>query len=429
MSDERSAEAVYVDIQELSIGMFVILELSWLQHPFTFNSFVVRTEEQLATIRSLGLTKVRIDPRRGMTRPSAQPEAASPAGPAAGPVAARDETSATIAAAKSWRIEQNRILRASMGAAERKAAKAATVLRDITKSIYSEPQRVVTSAGALVDEVTSALLGNSEVMIHLLNDHAAGEEVYYHSLNVTMLALLLGKAIQFDAEMLRMAGVAAIFHDIGKEEIPYRVRSKTEPLTRAETDFLRQHCAMGARLATQAGLPEAVVGAILQHHENIDGSGYPAGLAGDAITPVSRLVGVVNAYDNLCNPVDPAKALTPHEALSMMFAKRKGWYDPAMLGKLIHVLGVYPPGSIVRLSTGATAMVVSMNPARPLLPMLLVHDPAIPKEEAVILELEKQPDISISKAIRPATLTREVYEYLSPRKRMTYYFDDKGRPS
>lgn len=426
MKDDVATDATYIDIQELRLGMFVILELSWLQHPFAFNSFVVRTEEQLATIRSLKLERVRIDPRRSIAVTAEEPKAGSVPEPCA-EAFAREAEAAAAAQEKARRIEQNRILRTSIGAAERRATKAASALRDATKRIASEPERAAASANALIGEVTSALLGNSEVMIHLLNDRAAGEEVYYHSLNVTMLALLLGKTLGLDPEVLKMVGVAAVFHDIGKEEIPYRILAKTEPLTRPEMEFLREHCAIGARLGAKAGLPEAVVCAILQHHENMDGSGYPKGLAGDKVSPIARLINVVNTYDNLCNPVNAANALTPYEALSVMFAKRKGWFDPTMLNKLIHILGVYPPGSIVSLSTGATAMVISVNPARPLQPMLIVHDAAIPKEEAVILELEKHPDISITKAIRPTNLTRAVYEYLSPRKRMTYYFDERGK--
>lgn len=430
MREALTPEASYVAIDELSIGMFVILELHWMDHPFAFNRFLIRSDEQIATLRGLGLTQVRIDPTRAnfqarapvMTSPPTQEGSSRP------PPALSDEASANAAAEKARRIAQNRVLRTSMASAEREAAKAAVLLRDTTKRIFAEPARALGSATTLVADITTALLGNSETMVHLLNDRAGGEEIYYHSLNVTMLALLLGKAIGLDPETLRTLGVAAIFHDIGKEEVPRQILTKTEPLTHAEAGFLREHCERGARIAMDAGLPHAVIDAVLQHHENMDGSGYPKGLTGERIVPIARVIAVVNTYDNLCNPVDVGRAITPYEALSLMFAKRRGWFEPALLGKLIHLLGVYPPGSIVKLSNGATAMVVSVNPAKPLRPLLVVHDPAIPKDEAMILELEQHPEISISKAIRPADLVRTVYEYLSPRKRMTYYFDARGNP-
>lgn len=411
-------EPVFVDPDDLAVGMFVILDLSWLEHPFAFSSFVVQNDAQLATLRGLGLNKIRIDPLRSKVVLPSRDEATE-----ASPVQAQDiAPAAAISAEKIARIAHNKALRSSISHAEKHAVKAAQAIRQNTKQFFSEPARAVACTNEVISGIAESLLANSEVMVHLLNDKVAGEEIYYHSLNVAMLALLLGKAMGYDAAALQTVGVAAIFHDIGKEEIPSRVLLKTEPLTHAEEELVRQHCELGARTAARGTLPEAIVAAILQHHENLDGSGYPHRLAGDRITLVARLIAVVNHYDNLCNPVNPANALTPYEALSIMFAKRKNWFDAAMLGKLIHVLGVYPPGSVVRLSTGATGMVISVNSARPLQPLVLVHDASIPKEEAIIVDLEKMPEISISKALRPSSLAPSVYEYLSPRKRMTYYF-------
>ncbi|MDP1704298.1 MAG: HD-GYP domain-containing protein, partial [Sulfurimicrobium sp.] len=90
-----------------------------------------------------------------------------------------------------------------------------------------------------------------------------------------------------------------------------------------------------------------------------------------------------------------------------------------------HCLGVYPPGSIVQLSNEMLGMVVSVNSAKPLKPNVLVYDPDIPKDEAVIVSLEREAELNISKSLRPGQLPREVYQYLDPRKRVTYYFDPK----
>lgn len=436
---------IYVAPDKLSVGMYVKLDLSWLEHPFPFGSFLIRNDAQLAAIRALGLHQVRVDPLRSKVphngliggRPPPPPPAAEaqppptvatapPGEPAAGsaPSAA---PARPVAPEKLARLEWNRQLRSEMVVVERQAARAAGTLRSVSKQIFSEPARAVASANGLITDIASVLLSNSDVMIHLLNDKVAGEETYYHSLNVTMLALLLGKALGLGAEELQTIGVGAIFHDIGKEEVPYKILAKTEPLSGPEEEFLRQHVAIGVRMGRQAGLPDAVVAIIAQHHERMDGGGYPAGLKGAQVSPLARLVAIVNHYDTLCNPVNPAAGLTPYEALSLMFAKRKDWFDHAMLGKLIQVLGVYPPGSVVKLSDGGTGMVLSVNSDRPLRPTVLVYDASVPRDEAIIIDLEEQTDLNISKAIRPSTLTRTVYDYLSPRKRVTYYFNDQSR--
>jgi hypothetical protein len=162
---------------------------------------------------------------------------------------------------------------------------------------------------------------------------------------------------------------------------------------------------------------------IVQHHELGDGTGYPHGLRLDQIAPLARVVSLVNFYDNLCNPVDFAHAMTPHEALSFIFARRKDLFDAHVLQLLIRSLGVYPPGSIVELSDETIAMVVSVNPHKPLRPWVVVYDADVPKEEAGMRNLELEDHIAVSKAIRPALLPPPVYAYLSPRKRISYFFD------
>jgi hypothetical protein len=141
------------------------------------------------------------------------------------------------------------------------------------------------------------------------------------------------------------------------------------------------------------------------------------------MTEAARLVSLVNCYDNLCNPVNVKKALTPHQALSFIFAQRKTKFDTRALQLMIRSLGVYPPGSIVHLSNDMLATVTAVNPKKPLRPWILVYDEKIPKEEAIMLNLEDTPDITITKAIAPALLPPKAMAYLNPRRRVTYFFD------
>jgi len=305
--------------------------------------------------------------------------------------------------------------------------KAGRVVRETTRKLLEEPAKATAMVSDLVTGIADSLLGNSQMMVHLLGDKGVGDASYHHSLNVAVLALILGKAMEVDADTLRAIGVAAIFHDLGMADVPPGVRLKSGALTHAEEALMREHCEVGARMALRCGLPEVVAAAILQHHERLDGSGYPYHLSGGQIGQVARVVAIVNHYDHLCNPPHAAAVVTPYEALSTMFARNRNWFDAAMLARLVRVLGVYPPGSIVQLSSGATGMVVSVNSTRPLQPMLMVYDARIPKAEALILDLEQTPGISITKALRAGALPPAVHEYLSPRKRVAYYFGEDTR--
>jgi len=183
------------------------------------------------------------------------------------------------------------------------------------------------------------------------------------------------------------------------------------------------HCEFGVRLGKKLGLPPGILAIILQHHEMADGTGYPAGARLEKIAFPARIVSLVNFYDNLCNPTDLAQALTPHEALSFMFGQRRTKFDAAILQQMIRCLGVYPPGSIVSLSNDVVGLVLSVNPTKPLRPWIMAYDAKVPKEEAILLNLEQETELVIAKALRPALLPPAIHAYLSPRQRITYYFD------
>jgi putative nucleotidyltransferase with HDIG domain len=274
--------------------------------------------------------------------------------------------------------------------------------------------------------VAAELLSAPELAIQVMGSKPASEDVYFHSLNVSVLAMILGRELKMPAEVVRMIGMGALFHDIGLNEIPARVSGSPGNLSKAEREFRELHCQYGFDIGKKVGLPPAALNIILQHHENFDGSGYPRKLKGEAIDLLARTVAVVNAYDNLCNPPNVAQALTPHEALSQIFAQQRNRFDPRLLQAFIRFMGVYPPGTVVGLSNEALGLVIKTSSARPLKPTVILYDADVPKNEAVILDLSEEPDVNISRAIRPGQLPPAVFDYLSPRRRVSYYFDAEG---
>jgi len=261
-----------------------------------------------------------------------------------------------------------------------------------------------------------------------MGEECGGEEIYSHSLNVSVLSMMLTKGLDFTPEQARILGLGAMLHDIGLMEVPDRLlKMRPDEYSRPERDLRAMHCEYGLRLGKQLGLPPDILAIIFQHHEMVDGSGYPLGIKEDKITLPARIVALVNYYDMLCNPIDFAQAMTPHEALSYLFGQRRTKFDATVLQRLIRCLGVYPPGSIVTLSNDAIAMVMSVNPARPLRPWVMVYDENVPKDEAILLDLEKENDINITNAVRPILLPPAISAYLSPRRRVIYFFDSSAQ--
>ncbi len=421
------ADTPRISIDQLRIGLYVFLDLNWFQHPFAFSHFKIKSEDQIRTIRGLGLKSVRYDP--ALSDSDSPPAAAAPA--------AGNEPSAFVQQAleaKRAMMERIRMQREAAARIESAFVNTAKTVRDVEKNLFAQPQETVRQATQLVKQIADSILCAPELAIHVMGDRLGGEEMYFHSLNVTMLSLMAARDLRLPAEVIGPLGMGALFHDIGRKEIPNRILMKLEPLTQAERHLYEMHCQYGVEMGQRLGFAPPVLAIIREHHEMFDGSGYPQKLKGEAIGLLSRIVALANYYDELCNPVNLAGALTPHEALSLMFAKLRSKFDPKLLQVFIRCLGVYPPGTIVQLSNGVIGMVATVNTQKPMKPMLVVYDADIPKDEAMMVDLERETDLNIAKAIRPAQVPTEIYNYLSPRKRVSYYFDasqpgqDKASP-
>ncbi len=427
--DSNAPPPAYLTADQLRIGVFVMIELPWLKHEFAVNNFKIRSEAQLRDLRALGLKQYRYDPSRS----EKFAELVGSAGdvPSAVPDDhVRMDSSGELAPQhgadleRQKRIVQNLRRRENVEQVEKAFVKAVTVMKNLNRNIYSRPKETLEDLGSLIGDMTDAFMNCPGATLHVMGEKSGNPDVYFHSLNVTILAMMLAKELEFTPADALELGIGAMIHDIGLADIPDRVVKKSpSESSRAEINLRATHVEIGVNLGKRIGLSEVALSVISQHHELVDGSGYPKGLKAENMTAAARLVSVVNYYDNLCNPPDITKAMTPHEALSHMFAQYRSKFDSRALQLLIRSLGVHPPGSIVQLSNQSLAVVTAVNPKKPLRPWVLVYDENTPKEEAITIDLAQEPTISILKAIRPSKLSPKVAAYLNHRKRVTYFFD------
>lgn len=412
-----------IDVSRLRVGIYVHLDLSWRQHPFAFSHFKIKSQDQLDTIRSLGVQQVRYDAGKSDCEPEAL------AAPAAAPATAMMFEGLLPDFAETDRAQRQRELllaqQASLARCEQKFGEASRTYKQVLQNARAQPENVRESAETLVRGMVEALAGEREVAIRLLSERA-GDESSLHAINVSMLSVLLGRACGLSTANLREVAIGALLHDIGKLELPARLRWTSDRLTGAEQHLLETHVEQGVALGKRMGLSTIALEVIAQHHELADGSGYPKRLRGVQISAASRIVALVNRYDNLCNPGNVSHAVTPHEALSTLFSKGRAWFDGPTLALFVRMMGIYPPGSVVQLSDGCYAITVAVNPQQPLKPRVLAYDPKISPEQAPILDLEHTPGLEIAAAIKPTQLPRVVFDYLSPRKRMRYFYESSA---
>lgn len=424
MVSHMNAQEQRIGIEQLRVGLYIRLD-DWMDHPFLFNSFKIRSEKQLQALRSLGiqhLTYVRDKsdlpplPASDTTIPSTTPTPPAPR------QQALDPELAAMWQAKRERREKLSQQREALGCCEKKFSDSSSKVKTLLRNLFAQPRQAMEQAQAVVTDMVDSLLQDKDVVLHLMNAKAGDENAYYHSLNVTMLSLILGRAVGLEAAELRDLGLGALLHDLGKDKVPSQILLKKTPWTMAEKNFYQQHVAYGVEMARQ--LPNMSAGAldiIALHHELLDGTGFPGGLTQGRIGRLARIVCIANTFDNYCNRINPADSMTPAEAISYMFRRENGKYDPQLIQLFIHNMGIYPPGSIVQLSNGAIGLVVNVNPGRLLHPSLLLYDPDVPKEEALWLDLAEMDELKVAKTLRPGELDKAVYDYLQPRTRVNYY--------
>lgn len=420
----------FVDITKLRIGMYVHLDLSWMSHPFPSGSFKISNQRQIDTIRTLGLQRVRWDPAKSDPDPAASAPGSEATAAAAAAAQAQSGAQAQVALAREQaarRRAQAAERRRVLAQCEEHYSKATRVCVGVLRGVGQRPELARQDAEVLIHSMVSQLTQGGESMVHLLSE-GAGERAAQHPVNVTVLSLLLGRSMGLDDAELRDLGLAALVHDCGKELLPQRVRWADAALSSTEDKAYRSHVGLSVDTGRRMGLAAPILQAMAQHHEYVDGSGFPDGLKGPSLGRSSNILALVNRYDNLCNPVNPATSLTPHEALAMVFSVYKHRFEGVALNAFVRLMGVYPPGSVVQLADDRYGMVMTVNSTRPLRPQILLYDSSIPRDEAPVVDMETLPQVGIKRSLKPAQLPDAVASYLSPRKRTSYYFEQVDGP-
>ncbi|WP_274883249.1 HD-GYP domain-containing protein [Vibrio harveyi] len=411
--------AIKLTVDRIQPGLHIRLPLKWNDHPFLLNSFKIKDQEQVEMIRHLGVKFVYFNPEQSDASPLSanQPQ-----------VEVTQDNTLDLEAQKLWKEKQKRIEKLSayrrrVIQCEKEFERSLARMRSVMTKIRNRPVDAVGEAQQLIDDIVDKLMCDDNVTLHLMNGKNEFEDIYFHSLNVAVIAMMIGRAKGYSAEQLKALSFAALFHDMGKIKIPTAILRKQVPLTEPESNYLKLHTKYGLDMANQIeDFPDSAKTVIAQHHELRDGSGYPEGLKGDEIDELAQVIIVANAFDNLCHTSIAAEQKIPYTALSHLYKNCKHLYKEENLNILIKFMGVFPPGTVVQLSNNMVGLVISVNASHLLFPNVLVYDPAVPRTQAPIIDLASK-DIKIVNAIHPSKLPEKIKEYLNPRSRISYFFD------
>lgn len=381
-----------VDVKELRIGMYVdALDRPWLDSPFLFQGFPIRSQEEIRQLQEscqfvyIDLEKTQ-DWKPEKKRPDAvkiQHHIEREARPSKPVITHRFET-------QRLNIEPEEVLRKAQDhhsfLREVKVARQVhhkthnyinTVLEDVRLGRSIDPE----GAKELVNTMADSIISNENALVWLTQLQNRDEYTSLHSINVCILSLLFGRHLGLKKEELQELGFGALLHDIGKMKVPLEVLNKPGELNDEELALLKEHPQLGYDiLAESKKMSGAALDIARSHHERVDGSGYPRGLEGDEISYYAMLVSVVDVYDAITSDRVYHMGISPHEALSLMYEWAPKSFRRDLLEAFIKCLGIYPIGSIVELSSGEVGVVMTVNRAHHLKPIVML-----------VLDKDKQP--------------------------------------
>ncbi|WJG09415.1 HD-GYP domain-containing protein [Aliiglaciecola sp. LCG003] len=228
----------------------------------------------------------------------------------------------------------------------------------------------------LPEEFTEELVGsmdrNPNALMCLTKIREKDTYLFEHSLNVAILLANFAKYLEMDAVEVQELALAGFLHDIGKIRVPDEILHKPGKLTEPEMNIMRDHVYYGIQTLEEMGLPEHIIRTMAEHHERLDGYGYPEGLRGDEISQYGRMIAITDTYDAITADRVYKAGMPSQKALKILLSDSPDLYDRDLVQKFVKCVGVYSAGSLVKLTNGQIGMVVHQNEDLPLSPIVKV---------------------------------------------------------
>lgn len=352
-----------IGVDQITLGMYLHEFCgSWMEHPFWRSSFVLSDEKDIQAIRDSSIKEIWIDSSKGMDV-------------AAGEVAVTQEESeaqidADLSQANTAALPLEAVPRElepvciaqEIGRAQEICGRAKQAVVSMFEEARMGKSVDVGGARQLVEEINDSIARNPSAMISLARLKSVDDYTYMHSVAVCAMMVALAKQLGLDEQHTRLCGLAGLMHDLGKALMPMEVLNKPGKLTEAEFAIIKSHPQEGyTMLLSGVDVPPLVLDVCLHHHEKTDGSGYPEGLKADQISLFAKMGAVCDVYDAITSNRPYKTGWDPAESLRKMAEWANGHFDGKVFQAFVKSLGIYPIGSLVRLSSGRLGVVVEQT--------------------------------------------------------------------
>ncbi|KAA3627720.1 MAG: HD-GYP domain-containing protein [Proteobacteria bacterium] len=361
------------EIEDLEPGMYVSeLDRPWSETPFLFQGFFIDSPEQIDELRQY-CDYVHVDLLRKRDSQWHQRLALS-----GGRKKAELETRSAVRTATGGGDEPDiypvllpmedelQAAKASQGIAEK-------ALQKILVDLKRGKDLVLTQAREAVSGLVESVIRNPNALIWLSQMKTLDNYTYGHSIDVCGYLLAFGRHLGLTKSELQVLGLGGLLLDIGKAQLPLPLLQKRGKLTNEEFELIRSHVVLGLEaLRSAKGVPARVLEMVRDHHERMDGSGYPNATDGEQLGVFARMAAIVDTFDAITSERPYASALSSHQALRRLYEWRESQFHTGLVEQFIECLGTYPVGSIVELNTGQIAIVLAQNRFRQLKPKLML---------------------------------------------------------
>lgn len=358
----------------LIMGMRVIkLDRPWTEVPVLFQGFTIETPHQLSLLRQY-CDWVLVESTSQILKPLLEQ------------IEVRRKQ-------REQPLPETRTLHEELPRAQMAFQSGQQFVQDMLSQIESGRELDLSEARPVIKLCVESISANPNAMFWM--NRIKHEDAYTaeHCLRVAILAVAFARYLGMPRQDLEAAGLSGMLHDIGKMRVPGAILNKPGSLTREEMDEMRRHAEYGYNLLRSHHTLDPIVANVCRdHHERIDGRGYPRGLEEWQISRFARLISVVDVFDAITSDRVYRAGLPTTEAMRILYRERGKQFDPEMVEAFIRMVGVYPPGSLVELNTGEVAVVIATHPSYKLRPRVEIlrnadKNPVTPR----LIDLKDEP--------------------------------------
>ncbi len=243
------------------------------------------------------------------------------------------------------------------------------ILKTITLNKEINLKEVQESTDAIVDSI----FRNQDALSCMSRLRIKDEYLMEHSLNVSILMTIFAKHLQLERNTIEQLALGAFLHDIGKIKVPSEILNKPAKLTPEEFEVIKSHVTLGINILKEIPqMPDVIIDIVHKHHERLNGSGYPNNVLGENISQYSRMIAIVDSYDAMTAERVYKAGMHPITAFKNLIKESPNAYDEDLVEKFISCLGVYPIGTLVKLTSGKLGLISKLNKNKPLQPFVRV---------------------------------------------------------